>query len=132
MSYLKPKISFSLNFASLFSVMRGNSSVHFLAETSYHLDKRSPSKCKISDFNCWRETSPNLYFDRLLFLKVYKISAIKYRGVMSHHTEEWCKIWRTTDLFFQSLFLKSLVNFDLSTQMSHKYTLWLVPFVQSI
>ena len=37
-SYLKPRISFSLNFASLFGVMRDNSSVLFLAETSYHLD----------------------------------------------------------------------------------------------
>ena len=30
----------------------------------------------------------NLYFDRLFLLKVYKISAKKYRGVMSHDTEE--------------------------------------------
>ena len=25
----------------------------------------------------------------------------KYRGVMSHDTEDWCKIWRKTDLLFQ-------------------------------
>ena len=24
-----------------------------------------------------------------------------YRGVMSHDTKEWCKIWRKTDLLFQ-------------------------------
>ena len=24
----------------------------------------------------------------------------KYRGVMFHETEEWCKIWRKTDLYF--------------------------------
>ena len=25
----------------------------------------------------------------------------KYRGVMFHYTEEWCKIWGRTDLWFQ-------------------------------
>ena len=24
----------------------------------------------------------------------------KYRGVIFHDTEEWCKIWKTTDLWF--------------------------------
>ena len=33
----------------------------------------------------------------------YKISAKKYRGVMSHDTEEWYKIWRKTDLRFVKL-----------------------------
>ena len=32
---------------------------------------------------------------------IYKTSAKKYRGVMSHDTEEWCKISRKTDLLFQ-------------------------------
>ena len=50
LSYLKPQVSFSLNFASLFIVMRGNSSVFFLAETLYDLDQRSPSRCKSSRF----------------------------------------------------------------------------------
>ena len=135
MSYLKPQVSFSLNFASIFNVMRGN-----------------------SWFRLLRWISPNLYFDRLLLLKVYKISAKKvqrsyvswhwrvmqnlkknwfvvskmrrswwiltwaleilkistfigsfcakyitsnlkkYIGVIFHDTEEWCKIWRKTDL----------------------------------
>ena len=44
----KQKVSFSSNSASLFSVMRhNNSSVLFHL---YALDKRSPSKCKFSDF----------------------------------------------------------------------------------
>ena len=29
----------------------------------------------------------------------YKILAKKYRGVISHDPEDWCKIWRKTDLF---------------------------------
>ena len=50
MSFLGPKVSFSSNFASLFSVMRRNSSVYFTSKTSYGLDKTSRSKCKFSDF----------------------------------------------------------------------------------
>ena len=41
-----------------------------------------------------------MYFDRLLLLKVYKVSANKYRGVMSHDIKECCKIRRKTDLWF--------------------------------
>ena len=47
-SLFKQKVSFSLNFGSLFSVMRDNST--FLAETVLDLDKRNPSMCKNSDF----------------------------------------------------------------------------------
>ena len=66
--------------------------------------KRSLSKCKISEkFRLLRWISPNLYFDRLLLLKVYTISAKKkYRGVMPHDTEDWCKIWTKTNLLFQN------------------------------
>ena len=75
MSYLKPQVSLSLNFASLFSVMRNNSSVLFLAETLYDLDKKTHQGAKFQTFDCSREISSNLYCDRLLLLKVYKISA---------------------------------------------------------
>ena len=68
MSYLNPQVSVSLNFESVFSVMRDNSSVLFLADIVHDLDKRNPSPCKISR---------NLYFDRLLLLIVHKISAKK-------------------------------------------------------
>ena len=33
--------------------------------------------------------------------KYIKFQLKKYRGVMSHDTEKWCKIWRKTNLFFQ-------------------------------
>ena len=32
--------------------------------------------------------SPNLYFNRLLLMKYIKFQLKKYRGVMSHDTEE--------------------------------------------
>ena len=34
-------------------------------------------------------------------LKYIKIELTKYRGVMSHNPEDWCKIWRKTDPLFQ-------------------------------
>ena len=33
--------------------------------------------------------------------KYMKFKLKKYRGVMSHDPENWCKIWRKTDLLFQ-------------------------------
>ena len=56
---------------------------------------------KFQTFDYSRKISPNLYFDRLL--KVYRISAKKNRGVISHDSEDWCKIWRQTDLLFQKM-----------------------------
>ena len=39
--------------------------------------KRAHQSAKFQTFDCSGEISPNLYFDRLLLLKVYKISATK-------------------------------------------------------
>ena len=68
----------------------------FLVETVHDLDKRSPSRCKISDF--WLLTF--LTFDCFCW-KYIEIFAERYRLVMSHCSEDWCKIWRKTDLLFQ-------------------------------
>ena len=57
------------------------------------------AKFQISD--CSGEISPNLYFDRLLLLNVYKVSAEKSMAEMSHDAKEWCKIWRKTYFLFQ-------------------------------
>ena len=58
----------------------------FLVETLYDLGKRSPSKGKNSNFWLLREISPNLYFDRLLLLKVNKYWAkIVQRSYVSWH-----------------------------------------------
>ena len=61
--------------------------------------KGSHQCAKFQTFDRPHKISPILYFDRLL--KVYKILAKKYRGVISHDPEDWCKIWRKTDLLFQ-------------------------------
>ena len=40
----------------------------------------------------------NLHFHWFLLCKVFNVWPKKYRGVIFHDTEEWCKIWRKTDL----------------------------------
>ena len=44
--------------------------------------------------------SRNFCFDWFLFCKIYDIWHEKYMGVIFHDCEEWCKIWRKTDLRF--------------------------------
>ena len=39
--------------------------------------------------------------NRLFLSKVYEVWAKKYRGVISHDTEQWWKIWKTLTLRFQ-------------------------------
>ena len=53
--------------------------------------KGSHQSAKFQTFDCSGETSPNLYFDRLLLLKVYTISAKKVqRSYVSWH---WGVMW---------------------------------------
>ena len=61
--------------------------------------KRAHQSGNFQTFDCSREVSPNLYIDRLL--KVNKTLAKKYRGVISHDPEDWCKIWKKNDFLFQ-------------------------------
>ena len=58
MSFLEPRISFCSNFASLFSVMRHNSSVLFHLNILHVLGKWIQSKCKFLDFQLlvWKLT----------------------------------------------------------------------------
>ena len=47
------------------------------------------------------QISPNLYFDRLLLLKIYKISAKKVKRSYVSWFWRVMQIWRKTDLLFQ-------------------------------
>ena len=47
------------------------------------------------------ENLKNLLFNWLLWPKYIMFELKKYRGVMFDGTEDWCKIWRKTDLCFQ-------------------------------
>ena len=90
------------------------------------MDKRNPSTCKTSDF--WLPMW-NLQFDRFLLLKVYKISTKKYTEFMSRETEEWCKIWRKTDLCFGK-WLKEFGWFSPEHLNVSKLGLWWDSYIQ--
>ena len=117
MSYLKPQVSFSLNFPLLFSVMRDNSSVLFKLKLYMIWPYGANQSAKFQTFDCWLEISPSLYFDRLPLLKVYKISIKKVqRSYIS---------WHNNDTKFEEKLtyglkndMRNLANFLRSTQKS--------------
>ena len=122
---------FFLNFASLFSVMRDNSSVLFQLKLCMIWTKGAQQSAKFQTFDCSHKISPNVHFDRLLLLKVYK-------NFCQKHSEELCLIILDIDAYFEEKLVccfkndKNLMNFDPSTQKSQKFSLSLVPIVQSI
>ena len=63
MSFLEPRVSFSSNFASLFSAMRQRFCT-FSSKYLYALDKQIQSKCKFSDFQllAWKLTKFRMSF----------------------------------------------------------------------
>ena len=54
----------------------------------------------------------------------------KYRGIIFHHIEEWCKIWRKTDLWFGK-WHEGFGKFSAEHSKVSKLELWWDPFVQS-
>ena len=54
----------------------------------------------------------------------------KYRGVIFHDTEEWCKIWKKTDLWFWK-WHEEFGKFSPEHEKVSKLGLWWDPFVQS-
>ena len=55
----------------------------------------------------------------------------KYTGVIFHDTEEWCKIWRKTDLCFGK-WHEEYGKFSLEHLNVSKLGLWCGPLIQSI
>ena len=85
--------------------------------------KRNHQSAKFQTFDCSREISPNLYFDRLFLLKVYKMSARKpHRSYVSRHVKSDTKFEEKSFCCFKND--KNLVNFDPSTQISQTFSLW--------
>ena len=82
--------------------------------------KGTHHSAKFQTLDCSSETSPNLYFDRLLVLKVYKLSAKK-------SIDEIClMIPKNGGKFEEKLIFcfrndNNLMNFDPSTKKAKKY-----------
>ena len=92
-SYLRLQVSFSLNFAAHFSIMRDNSSVLFLVETTWFGQK---APIKVQDF---RLLTAHIKFHQICTL--IDSFCWKYIKIVSHYPGHWSKIWRKTDLLFQ-------------------------------
>ena len=82
-------------------------------------------KANFQIFKCSRKISPNLYFDRLLLLKVYKISAKKESELSLMTLKSDVKFKEKLSCCFKND--NNLVNFDSSAQKSQKS----VPFAES-
>ena len=84
--------------------------------------KRVHQSVKFDTFDCSCEISPSLYFERLLLLKVYKISAKKI-------IEELYLVTLKSDAKFEEKLIycfkndKNFVDFNPSTQKSQKIAL---------
>ena len=72
----------------------------------------------------------NFHFHWFLLHKVFNVWPKKYRGVIFHDTEEWCKIWRKTDLWFGK-WHEEFGKFSPEHLKVSKLGLWWDPFVQS-
>ena len=111
--------------------MKDKSSVLLLLKRYMIFTKGAHHSANFQTFDDSGEISPNLHFDRLLLLKVYKVSAKK-------SIEEICLMIPKSGAKFEEKVIfcfknnKNLVNFDPNTKKSKKVALLLVPFVQSI
>ena len=77
-------------------------------------------------------------------IKILKVSALigsfcakyltfdpkKYRGVIFYETDEWCKIWRKTDLWFGK-WQEKFGKFSPEQSKVSKLGLWWDPFIES-
>ena len=102
----------------------------FLYGTLYDFYKRIPSKCKISEkFWLLRWNFTKFILDKLLFWKYIKFQLKKCRRVMSHDTEDWCKIFKKN--WFVSKMTR-IWGILICIKSLQKFGFLLVPFVESI
>ena len=78
----------------------------------------------------WSEQSKVSNLIGLLRAKYITFDLRKYRGVIFHDTEESCKIWRKTDLWFGK-WHEEFGKFSPEHLKVSKLGLWWDPFVQS-
>ena len=82
--------------------MRDKSSLLFKLKLFMIWTKGAHQSAKSQTFDCSHEISPNLFFDSLLLLKIYKISAeTAQKSYVSWHWRVMHKIWRKTDFWFR-------------------------------
>ena len=101
LSILKELISFSSNFASIFSVMRHKSSILFWLKFYVLSTKGAYQSINLVKFHVSSRKSATLHFDGFLWSKSFKVYAKEVQKSYPHDTEEWCKVQIKTNLWFQ-------------------------------
>ena len=125
----KQQVSFSLNFAWLFNVMRDNSFVLFSWNFTWFLQKE-PIKVQY-----FRLLTAQVKFHQICTLiGSFCWKYIKFQLKKVQRSYIYLMILKSDAKFEEKLIFcfkndKNLVNFDLSTEKSKKSALWLVPFV---
>ena len=85
----------------------------------------------IWQFLTWAiENLKNLHLNGLLLTKLYNFWAKKFTGVTFDGTEDWCDIWRKTELRFNKWHEKFGI-FSPEYSKILKLGLWRDPFIQS-
>ena len=121
LSFLK-QISFSSNFAPLFSVMRHNLCT-FLAEIVHTLKKGASQSTNLVKFHLNSQKSKILHFDGLLLPKWYQVAARKVqKSYISWHWRVMQSLKKNWLLGFK-YDMKDLVNFHPTTQNPDDFTL---------
>ena len=76
------------------------------------------------------ESLQNEDFDLFLLHKEYNFCLKKYRGLILHDTEEWCKIWRKLTCSLENdkrnlvIFTRALKSLKIGTLMGFFYPKW--------
>ena len=83
--------------------------------------KGGGESAKFQTFDCEREISSNLYFNRLLLLKYIKFQLKSTEGLCLMTLKRDAKFEQKLICCFKNE--KNLVNFDLSTRKSKKFAL---------
>ena len=130
MPFLQPRVSFTSNFAPLFSVMRYHSSVLFHVKRYMLWTKGTHKSANFQIFDCSREISGN--YDRRLF-SAEKVQGfyVSWRwGVMQKLKKNWFIVSKMTRIWFRKWHEKFGKLSPEPTKASI-LGIWWDPFIQS-
>ena len=123
MSFSKLQVNFSSNFAWLFSVLKNNPSVLFQVKR-YILHTKETNQRLLS---AWMKINQSIvmFEIRTTIKKYMRFEVKKYRQVIFHDTEQWCKIWTNPEKFTELLLdhLKS-ENFTFMRSFCEKHIMF--------
>ena len=134
---MQPRVGFSLNFASLFSAMRDNSSVKIIEELCLMTMKNLKRNWLVVSNMTWEiwkilttalKSLKNVHFNRLFLNKVYNVWDKKVQRsyvsrqwwVMQNLKENWLVFWKMTWRIWQ-IFTRALKSLNIAISMGSFY-----------